>query len=525
MHSLGGDRDAYCEIVSRYQNLLCSVAYAALGDLKQSEDIAQEAFIEAWKKLDTLRDPEKLKSWLCGILRFKISHFHRKEKRQPVKHAEDIAEDSTQSPDNLDEQAIQAQQEALLWRAIANMETHYREPLILFYREQQSVQAVAAKLDLSEATAKQRLSRGRKLLKEAMSVFVEDSLKNSKPGAAFTAAVLAAISGIPAPAKAAVLSTGAAKASGLVNLTNMVTFLGIFSGFISTFFGLRAGLDQTRTHKERRLVIGMVIQFIAWAVLFVFAMLSSKQLATAYTEHARLLALVSQLWVLLFVLIYCHLTRRMLHKQRQLRMQERLFSAHAFEQHQDRKDFDRREYKSKLRLAGVPLLHFQFAMPEEDYQPAFAWIAGGSIAKGLLFAWGGFAIAPVSVGIVALGILPVGAVSIGLISMGTVAIGAVAFGASSVAIKAYSSLSSLAWDSAVSGGFAIANQAAVGAVAFAREANTDAAVQWVKLDSFLQFYPWALALLSIMVIVPAILHAHQVRQRMATRHGLNPKKP
>ena len=73
MHSLGGNRDAFCEIVTRYQNLLCSIAYASVGDIKYSEDLAQEAFVEAWKKLDTLSDPNKLKSWLCGILRFSIA--------------------------------------------------------------------------------------------------------------------------------------------------------------------------------------------------------------------------------------------------------------------------------------------------------------------------------------------------------------------------------------------------------------------------------------------------------------------
>ena len=90
MYSLGGDRDAFCVIVSRYQNLLCSLAYSSVGDIKYSEDIAQEAFVEAWKKLDTLRDPEKLKSWLCGILRFKVSHFRRKENKQATNKAEDF---------------------------------------------------------------------------------------------------------------------------------------------------------------------------------------------------------------------------------------------------------------------------------------------------------------------------------------------------------------------------------------------------------------------------------------------------
>ena len=61
MNSLGGDHNAFCQIVSRYQTLLCSLAYSSVGDIKHSEDIAQEVFVEAWKKLGTLHEPEKLK--------------------------------------------------------------------------------------------------------------------------------------------------------------------------------------------------------------------------------------------------------------------------------------------------------------------------------------------------------------------------------------------------------------------------------------------------------------------------------
>jgi Sigma-70 region 2 len=70
--SLAGDRDAFSRIVSRYQTLICSLAYSRIGNLGQSEDIAQETFITAWKHLRLLRDPAKLRSWLCGIVRNRI---------------------------------------------------------------------------------------------------------------------------------------------------------------------------------------------------------------------------------------------------------------------------------------------------------------------------------------------------------------------------------------------------------------------------------------------------------------------
>ena len=49
--SLAGSHDAFRQIVERYQTLICSLAYAGTGSLTQSEDLAQETFVTAWKEL------------------------------------------------------------------------------------------------------------------------------------------------------------------------------------------------------------------------------------------------------------------------------------------------------------------------------------------------------------------------------------------------------------------------------------------------------------------------------------------
>ncbi len=304
--SLGGDREAFCEIVSRYQNLMCSLAYSSVGDIKYSEDISQEVFVEAWKKLDTLKDPEKLKSWLCGILRFKVSHFRRKENNQPVKNASEFEEHDIQDAEReqMDDSAIREQEQALLWQTLDKMESSYREPLILFYREQQSVERVAAELDLSIDTTKQRLSRGRKLLKRAMSTFVEETLTKSKPGIGFTAGVLAAISGISPPVKAAVLGTGAVKTSTFFKFVTFLTFLTAFSGVISSFFGLRASLDQSRTQRERQQAIKVVAMFLLSAFAYILGMLTLKYFAFNSAGNLKAFAIASQILVLSFIIIY-----------------------------------------------------------------------------------------------------------------------------------------------------------------------------------------------------------------------------
>jgi DNA-directed RNA polymerase specialized sigma24 family protein len=80
--SLAGNRDAFEQIVERHQSLICSLAYSATGSLGQSVELAQETFITAWKDLATLREPAKLRPWLCSIMRCLIWRYFRRSIRR-----------------------------------------------------------------------------------------------------------------------------------------------------------------------------------------------------------------------------------------------------------------------------------------------------------------------------------------------------------------------------------------------------------------------------------------------------------
>src|SRR5712675_2050284 len=142
IQSLAGDRDAFDRIVTRYQTLLCSLAYSATGSLSQSEDLAQETFITAWKQLADLREPEKLRSWLCRISRNLTYDALRKQGREPIHKAEPLeAIQESPAPEPLpSDYMISREEEAILWRSIERIPESYREPLVLYYREHQSVE-------------------------------------------------------------------------------------------------------------------------------------------------------------------------------------------------------------------------------------------------------------------------------------------------------------------------------------------------------------------------------------------------
>ncbi len=99
--SLAGNRDAFRKIVERYQTLICSIAYSATGSLTVSEDLAQEAFLIAWNQLSGLREHSKLRSWLCGIVRFLIGKQLRRQGLEPVHGAsplEGVSETAAAEP-------------------------------------------------------------------------------------------------------------------------------------------------------------------------------------------------------------------------------------------------------------------------------------------------------------------------------------------------------------------------------------------------------------------------------------------
>lgn len=263
--TLAGDRGAFDRIVSRYQILVCSLAYSRIGHLGQSEDVAQETFITAWKHLRLLRQPDKLRAWLCGIVRNRSLKCLQHERRQPVHEAQPL-ESVLDAPADValpSEQTITREEEAMLWRALERIPELYREPLILFYREHQSIESVAAELELSEDAVKQRLSRGRKMLHEEIESFVQRTLSRTAPTEAFASAVMAALPS--AASSAATAGLGAAGKGG-------ITAKGIFMAFLLPFIGIFAGFGAQwlmfRGDKCRAKRLSLIV---SWAVVLTFA--------------------------------------------------------------------------------------------------------------------------------------------------------------------------------------------------------------------------------------------------------------
>ena len=212
--SRAGDVCAFSSLVERHQRIVCSMALGLCGDLHRSEDIAQEAFVAAWQQLGELREPGKFKSWVCGIVRNLVGFAIRKEERMPTlaaggENGEERQADTTTPLQNL----IDGEERAILMRQLQELPAIYREPMVLFYRQNESAASVAEALGISEDAVKQRLSRGRALLAERVERSLAAMLRSSSPGGVFTLAVLGAVASTPAPAAAATVGGSLSKAT------------------------------------------------------------------------------------------------------------------------------------------------------------------------------------------------------------------------------------------------------------------------------------------------------------------------
>jgi RNA polymerase sigma factor (sigma-70 family) len=282
--ALQGNVTAYGQLVERHQSLACSVALGICGDLHHSEDIAQEAFLAAWKQLRDLREPDKFKPWLCGIVR-NLSHSSlRKSERMPVAETDAPSDESGKADDGPSpaEQTIDSEERAILLRQLQELPPLYREPMVLFYRQNESVTSVAEVLGLSEDAVKQRLSRGRAMLAERIERTLGSVLRRTTPTTVFTLAVMGALGASTTAASAATVTGAGAKMvkGSAIGGAAAVPFIAGAAGMWSLF---RSQTQSARTPRERRFAVWTLAGFTAlgFFVSLAFGMRGIRMMANS----------------------------------------------------------------------------------------------------------------------------------------------------------------------------------------------------------------------------------------------------
>jgi len=164
---LKGEIGAFEPIVKRWQGPLVNLAYRFCHDRSRAEEMAQEAFLRAYRALGQWRRDAAFSTWLFAL----ATNLYRSELRRnpaPAVALDHIAEprDSRAEDGGLEER----DQAAAVRQMVDRMPAKYREALMLYYFHEMDIEAAARSLGVSEGTVKARLSRGREMLRRKFAV-------------------------------------------------------------------------------------------------------------------------------------------------------------------------------------------------------------------------------------------------------------------------------------------------------------------------------------------------------------------
>ena len=178
-NSSAARREAFSELVIRFQDMAFGCAFAVLGDVYLAQDTAQEAFVVAWQKLAQLREPAAFPGWFKRIVLTQCNRLLRCKRLQMVP-LEAGATASTGDPGP----HFSAERQQLLTRvlqAINALPENERLVTTLFYVNGYTQADIGEFLEVPVSTVNKRLYSARQRLKGSVVGLVKDDLHKQRP--------------------------------------------------------------------------------------------------------------------------------------------------------------------------------------------------------------------------------------------------------------------------------------------------------------------------------------------------------
>jgi RNA polymerase sigma-70 factor (ECF subfamily) len=167
---LEGNTSAFEGIVRRWQSPLINLAWRFCRDRSRSEDMAQEAFLRAFRNLASWRQESAFSTWLFSLATNLYCSEMRRIPPRPLPFDEIV---EPRDPHSIDGGLEQRNREATIHKAVHALPPKYREVLILYYFHEMDVPTTARSLNLPEGTVKARLFRGRDMLRGKLQSFAD----------------------------------------------------------------------------------------------------------------------------------------------------------------------------------------------------------------------------------------------------------------------------------------------------------------------------------------------------------------
>ena len=173
---LAGDEASYGTLVTRYRDYVYTIAVRIVGSEEDAEDVAQEAFVRAYRALPRFRGDSKFSSWLYRIATNRaLTHLKRRGRRADTvdielgSHVEAVVVDDGRGEEASPELHVRDEEFRRAVRAaVLELPEQYRVVVTLFYLEERSYKEVVATLGIPMGTLKTHLHRARALLRDIL---------------------------------------------------------------------------------------------------------------------------------------------------------------------------------------------------------------------------------------------------------------------------------------------------------------------------------------------------------------------
>ena len=177
-----GDRAAFAELVEKYKQPLFNFVFRTLRDEIETEDVAQNTFLQVWKSLARYERTAKFSTWLFTIARNLCLNEIRRRSRHPAESIEEThAEHEDQPQRQYEDKKISLPTETALHgelaqkieEALAELPENQRTAILLCRQDELSYEEIADVLDCSLSATKSLIHRGREMLKERLKRYLQ----------------------------------------------------------------------------------------------------------------------------------------------------------------------------------------------------------------------------------------------------------------------------------------------------------------------------------------------------------------
>ena len=182
---LAGDDNAFSVLVRKYQKQVHALAWRKIGDFHIAEEITQDTFLKAYKRLATLKKPQRFASWLYVIAANRCSSWLRKKRlwMQSLEQLEETDNEQLQKATysgyviEENERTTVAAQREVVKKLLAKLQESERTVMTLHYFGEMSCTEIGAFLGVSANTIKSRLRRAQQRLRKEEPM-IRDALDN-----------------------------------------------------------------------------------------------------------------------------------------------------------------------------------------------------------------------------------------------------------------------------------------------------------------------------------------------------------